>query len=611
MNNLKRIFSLTLAALLCLCVVGCAAEGSGSCVYLDYTNGMDSYGRYNTALYGKNGESDVDGADPGVFYVSTEEDPVWGGYYYMYVTSESSKVPTTELYTKTGVSILAYHCMRSKDLYHWEEAGALAGGFTLAVDKQDWCGSLFWAPEVIRNPSDGKYYMYFSAAAHQGMGLDYISNSSYNFDRLYLGVAVSDSPVGPFDVICDLDPDTGRRIPTVNFQKAYGLDYNVAAIDASPFFDEDGQLYLYFVRHLSDTYTAGNAVCGMRMESMAYPDYSTAVALTAPGAKTLIAEPANALDYEKGENYFSTEGGINEAPFMYKRNGTYYLTYASNGYGSINYGIHQALGTDPLGPFTKLDQSQGNPVHDGGLFGDVHGAGHHSLVNCGDELYAVTHRHCSIYSGVGWARPSCVDRINFVQNSEGVEVMTGNGPSRTLMWLPESVSGYENLAQRAQITASNGTGVRYLTDNVLPIYQVTENCKLSSEAGDVVITLSWDEPVSVSSVMIYNSLMPDLGFSQISRLQFKLAEQPDWASKAYDYAVIENLAIQYGGWDEISEDYLECAPAVAEFDPIMVTEIQITIAESDRLLAYNKQGEANTALNVTEIVVLGGADTNE
>ena len=70
--------------------------------------------------------------------------------------------------------------------------------------------------------------------------------------------------------------------------------------------------------------------------------------------------------------------------------------------------------------------------------------------------------------------------------------------------------------------------------------------------------------------------------------------------------MIKNLQLQTGGWDPVSQDYLECAPAVAEFDSIMVTEIRITISEGDRLMQYTKQGKPNTGVDIAEIVVLGG-----
>ena len=130
---------------------------------------------------------------------------------------------------------------------------------------------------------------------------------------------------------------------------------------------------------------------------------------------------------------------------------------------------------------------------------------------------------------------------------------------------------------------------------------MAENQKLSVKDGDLVITLKWQKPVAVSALMVYNAVTPEKGFSKLSDVRFKLTDSE------YDWAVIKNLSLQAGGWDPESEDYLECAPAVAEFDEIWITELQITIEEGHRLLKYNKQGEINTALDVTEIVVLGGA----
>ena len=597
---------MALAVILCIGIAGCAPSQEDALVYLNYGTGMDAYGRYNSQLFGMNGQTDPDGADPGVFYVSPEEDAQWGGYYYRYITSEMHDIPQTEYYQTNEIVSVVAQCDRSKDLFHWETVGALVGGYSLQIEKKDWCGSNYWAPEVIRNPADGKYYMYFNASAKTDMGLNYISNSENAYDRFYIGVAVADTPVGPFSLICDFDSQNGTRIPTINFQTGYGLDYNIAAIDAHPFFDANGELYLYFVRHPDDNHSGGNVLAGMKMQSMAYPDYETATIIAAPGVSSVKSTAGDLLNYTRGEAYYSDESGVNEGPFMYLHNGTYYLTYSSNGYESPSYSVHQAVGQSPLGPFTKLSMEAGNPVMDGTLFGDVYGTAHHSLVKNGDSLWIVYHRHCSIIHGVGWERPTAADRVNFVLNGDGVEVMTSNGPSRTLTWLPENVSGYENLASSAQITVSSGKGVQYLTDSVLPLYEVTQNHKLAVKEGDVTITLTWPEPVSVSALMIYNAALPEQGFSQIADIRFKLAEKPAWASQKYAWAVIQNLPIQQDGWDAGTLKYLECAPAVAEFDRITVTQIQITIAEKDRLMKHTKLGDVNTAVDVSEIVVLGG-----
>ena len=69
-----RLVALLMAVMLCMSVTGCKGQ-DGKSVYLNYNTGVDSFGRYNYALYGLNGKSDPTGADPGVFYVSPEEDP--------------------------------------------------------------------------------------------------------------------------------------------------------------------------------------------------------------------------------------------------------------------------------------------------------------------------------------------------------------------------------------------------------------------------------------------------------------------------------------------------------------------------------------------------------
>ncbi len=608
-NCNRRIAAVLALLLLCLSVTGCGSSDE-SLVYMNYGTGIDDFGRYNTDLYGVNGLNDPSGPDPGVFYVSEEEDPEYGGYFYRYHTSAMTEIPDTDYYEDNFIRQMMFYCDRSVDLYHWEPAGALAGGYALEIDQFDWCSENYWAPEVIRNPADGKYYMYFSAAAKQDLGIDYMSDATDYTDRLYIGVAVSDTPVGPFDLLGNVDEETGILTPSINFQVGLGIDHNIGAIDAHPFLDDDGQLYLYFVRHGDSHNQVGNQASGMKMLSMTEPDYATATVLTRPGYATIDGF-SDILVADPGEEYFADEGSVNEGPFMYKHNGKYYLTYSAYGYGSAGYSVHQAVGDSPLGPFRKLSQEEGNPVLDGSLFGEVQGTGHHSLVEVGDELWIVYHRHSSIIDGLGWDRPTAVDRIVWVVNGNGDEVMTSNGPSRILSWLPEEISGYKNVAATAAVSATNGTGTAYLTDGALNLYDVAKDYALSVSGGDVTVTLRWEQPVSVSSVMIYNAASASSAFSQISDLRFKLAEQPDWASKDYDWAVIENLQLPVQAWDELTEDYLECAPAVAEFDAIMVTEIQFTVKQADRLVAYDEMGQVNTKLQIPEIVVLGGDVTNE
>lgn len=110
-KTIKRFLAGILAAGLCLGAAGCNGLESGkdSLVYLDYGTGINDDGNYNTELYGMN-IKEPQGGDPSMFYVSEEEDPVYGGYYYMY----SGGTGSAEEYKKEHISVLAVTCYRSR-----------------------------------------------------------------------------------------------------------------------------------------------------------------------------------------------------------------------------------------------------------------------------------------------------------------------------------------------------------------------------------------------------------------------------------------------------------------------------------------------------------------
>ena len=605
----KKILAGILAATLALGLAGCGGSSSDDkLVYLDYGTGIDETGAYNNELYGMN-NNDVNGADPGCIYVSEEDDPIYGGYFYMYLTGwtlDSNFALNTSFYEEEGVDALAFPCFRSKNLYQWEQCGSLPGGYSLQVDKEDWCSDDFWAPEILHNPSDGKYYMYFSSLMDLEHGVPGLSTSSNEYDRYYLCAAVSDSPMGPFDIIYDTDLETGKRVPTFDFKKGCNIEFDWPAIDISPFIDDNGDLYMYFVKHRDSHYDSENGLWGMKMLSLTQPDYSTVTCLGYPNKVTASSEPGEVTSHKASGEYFFSEDNVNEGPTMLKHNGKYYLTYTANGYASQAYSVHQAVGDSPLGEFKKLDAAEGNPVLNGSAFGFMVGTGHHCFVEAEGELFMLYHRHDSIYTMSG--RAICADRVNWVTNQDGLEVLAANGPSKSLQWIPEGISGYRNLTKDASVSTSTGQGIEYLTDGYVPFNGVFADYVLKAEGEDVTVHFKWDEPVKVSSIMIYNGQEVSRAFSKVSDIRFKLAERPEWATKDYAYAVIKDLELPRFYWNAETEEYIAGAPAVAEFDEIMVTEIEVTVSATDRLVKVNKQGEDNTSLSLSEIVILGGVE---
>ena len=128
------------------------------------------------------------------------------------------------------------------------------------------------------------------------------SSASGLYDRFYLGIAVSDTPVGPFvlasseNVYGDatqVNPD-GEIITSINppilldkkcDEYFYNDDFKqqedfsakdeiFSVIDTHPVVLEDG-LYIYFVKHISTGSLEGNTIWAMKMKDMITPDYST------------------------------------------------------------------------------------------------------------------------------------------------------------------------------------------------------------------------------------------------------------------------------------------------------------------------------------------------
>ena len=240
---------------------------------------------------------DLDMADPHVIGVD--------GKYYLYATWRTK----------------GYDVFVSDDLVNWENRGRV---FTAQKGGA-------WAPDVFHHKrGDGKFYLYYTDDDPAG--------------GKRIGVAVADSPLGPFE-------DKGMLVKGV--------------IDAHLFHDDDGAFFLYYAN-----------VPG-RFEIIVQPMRDP---LTKQGEPREILRPA--------EPWETIQGHVTEGPFMLKRNGVYYLMYSGTGADSPNYGIGYATAKSPLGPFTK---HPGNPIarRREGLFGP----GHHCVVTAPDgKLWMLYHQ---------------------------------------------------------------------------------------------------------------------------------------------------------------------------------------------------------------------------
>ena len=245
---------------------------------------------------------DIEIADPFVLRVD--------GKYYLYPTSDAR----------------GYEVFVSDDLVHWERKARVfsdpRGGD--------------WAPGVFHNKrGDGKFYLYYT---------DTMPGEPRGPLHKQIGVAVADSPLGPFT-------DKGALA--------------AESIDADLFQDDDGRLYLSYVE-----LARGFKII---VQPMADP-------LTKQGEPKVVIRPT--------EEWEKRSGAVTEGPFMLKHKGTYYLTYSGTGADSPNYGIGYATSKSPTGPFVKY---AGNPIAQ--RRGTVLGPGHHCIVAGPDgKLWLVYHQ---------------------------------------------------------------------------------------------------------------------------------------------------------------------------------------------------------------------------
>lgn len=266
----------------------------------------------------------------------------FGDTYYIYPTTDGG----------TGWNSTQFKAFSSKDLVNWKNEGVI-----LNLADVPWSGGVnAWAPTIAEK--DGKYYFYFSG-----------KNKENTIKSL--GVAVADSPTGPF---------IPKETPIVAGGVLAGQ-----MIDPAVFIDDDGGAYLYW----------GN------------------------GAMYAARLSDDMMSIE-GEIQTVTPTNFREAAFVIKRGGVYYFMWSNNDTGEPTYEVHYGTSDSPLGPIngdtTILTYRNTDDQR-------IKATGHNSAVNIPgtDEWYICYHRFniprygdiTSVSREAGNHREVCLDRMEF------------------------------------------------------------------------------------------------------------------------------------------------------------------------------------------------------
>lgn len=190
----------------------------------------------------------------------------------------------------------------SADMVNWTDHGS-----PLSLASFSWADGRAWAAQTIKR--NGKYYWY--VCAHSKLS-----------GAMAIGVAVGDSPTGPFkDAI-------GKPLADGNW------DY----IDPTVMIDDDGQAYLcwgnpriYFCKLNKDMVSIDGKIENIPQDENSFGGPSF-------------------RDRQKGVKY---KDSYTEGPWLMKRNKNYYLLYAA---GGVPEHIAYSMAKKPFGPWKYMGE---------------------------------------------------------------------------------------------------------------------------------------------------------------------------------------------------------------------------------------------------------------
>ena len=241
-----------------------------------------------------------------------------------------------------------FDAFSSADLVHWRKHPRV-----LDLKNVTWAEFALWAPSAMR--ANGRYYLFFAANDIQS-----------DQEEGGIGIAVADRPDGPFE-------DALGRPLIDRFHNG------AQPIDPFVFRDDDGQHYLYY---------GGWRHCN--------------VARLTPDLLGLSPFPDGTVYKEITPEHYV------EGPFVFKRQGRYYLMWSEGGWQGPNYSVAYAIGNSPVGPFSRAGKVlQQDPSV-------ATGAGHHSVIPVAgsDTWYIVYHRR-PLGTNDGNHREVCIDAMHF------------------------------------------------------------------------------------------------------------------------------------------------------------------------------------------------------
>lgn len=250
----------------------------------------------------------------------------------------------------------AWRVYATADMVNWTDHGS-----ALALEDFEWADNDAWASQCVER--NGKFYWYICAHEKEK-------------NAMSIGVAVGDTPLGPFH-----DP-IGR--PLVSGGGGY--------IDPTVWIDDDGQAYLYWGN-------PGLFYVKLNEDMVSYSGDVVEIAQD----ETNFGGPK---ELEEGKTKDDYRDLYEEGPWFMKRNGKYYLLYAA---GGVPEHIAYSMSDSPVGPWKYMGHIM--PLQDTKAF-----TNHCGVIDFKGNSYFFYHTG-KLPGGGGFNRSTSIEQFQY--NADG------------------------------------------------------------------------------------------------------------------------------------------------------------------------------------------------
>ncbi|MDR1824718.1 MAG: family 43 glycosylhydrolase, partial [Bifidobacteriaceae bacterium] len=409
-----------------------------------------------TATFHSNGNPIL---SDGTYYSADAAPLVDNGVLYIYTGHDTSGVNTGS-FTMNDYGVFATNDVASGDWSHWQP------NFQPATVYPDWAtGQMAYAGHVTKG-ADGKFYWYTP--------VQWTNTAPAN--RMAIGVAVSNTPVGPWQDARALADGTGT--PLVSWVDVFGTSTSgQEVIDPCVFVDTDGRVYLFW--------GSWSVVRVVELD----PDM---VHIKAGATIQTVNMSGN------GNSRFY------EAPWVFKKNNLYYMVYdwKNGGIGQCTPSNYQACiayatATSPTGPYSY----QGIIMTPGSST-----TMHPSVIEFNGQWY-ITYHTKDATNGSHFRRSVAIDKLYWDGDAILPVTQTWDPAIDPFMKLRDNVafdatvSASYDEGPPARITAVND-GIRPTTAVLPPDYWSSYRGTANSTVSSEWLMYQWATPVRIDGMGI-------------------------------------------------------------------------------------------------------------